>query len=112
MKSTYRIPNNACACIEPGKAPTSTVPIDRLIALHVEGKLDAPTASMAKYWVTDLENRIVDERLQLFGGYGYMSEYPISHMFPDSRVQRIYGGAKEIMKAPTRANLVSSAFRT
>jgi alkylation response protein AidB-like acyl-CoA dehydrogenase len=107
MKSTYRIPNNACACVEPGKAPTSTVPIE-----HVERKLDAPTASMAKCWVTDLENKIVDERLQLFGGYGYMSEYPISHMFPDSRVQRIYGGANEIMKAAIRANLVSSAFRT
>jgi acyl-CoA dehydrogenase len=66
--------------------------------LHLEGKLDAPTASMAKYWVTDLENRIVDECLQLFGGYGYMSEYPISRMYRDSRVQRIYGGDNEIMK--------------
>ena len=58
---------------------------------------------MAKYWVTDLENRIVDECLQLFGGYGYMSEYPISHMYRDSRVQRIYGGANE-MEGVDRAN--------
>jgi acyl-CoA dehydrogenase len=72
--------------------------VDRLIGLHLEGKLDAATASMAKYWVTDLENKIVDECLQLFGGYGYMGEYPISHMYRDSRVQRIYGGANEIMK--------------
>jgi len=48
---------------------------------------------MAKYWVTDLENKIVDACLQLFGGYGYMNEYPIARMFRDSRVQRIYGGA-------------------
>ena len=80
------------------EATVARIFVDRLIALHVEGKLDAPTASMAKYWVTDLENKIVDECLQLFGGYGYMSEYPISHMFRDSRVQRIYGGANEIMK--------------
>ena len=53
---------------------------------------------MAKYWVSDLENRIVDTCLQLFGGYGYMNEYPIARMFRDSRAQRIYGGANEIMK--------------
>jgi acyl-CoA dehydrogenase len=80
------------------EATVARVFVDRLIGLHLEGKLDAPTASMAKYWVTDLENKIVDECLQLFGGYGYMSEYPISHMYRDSRVQRIYGGANEIMK--------------
>jgi acyl-CoA dehydrogenase len=72
--------------------------VDRLIGLHLEGKLDAATASMAKYWVTDLECKIVDECLQLFGGYGYMNEYPIGRMFRDSRVQRIYGGTNEIMK--------------
>jgi acyl-CoA dehydrogenase len=58
--------------------------------LHLEGKLDAPTASMAKCWVTDLENKIVDECLQLFGGYGYMSEYPISRIYRDSRVQHLW----------------------
>jgi acyl-CoA dehydrogenase len=72
--------------------------VDWLVGLHLEGKLDAATASMAKYWVTDLENKIVDACLQLFGGFGYMNEYPIARMFRDSRVQRIYGGANEIMK--------------
>jgi acyl-CoA dehydrogenase len=72
--------------------------VDRLIGLHLEGKLDAATASMAKYWVSDLECKIVDECLQLFGGYGYMNEYPIGRMFRDSRVQRIYGGTNEVMK--------------
>ena len=69
-----------------------------LIGQHLEGKLDAAKASMAKYWVTDLENKIIDECLQLFGGWGYMDEYPISRMYRDSRVQRIYGGTNEIMK--------------
>jgi acyl-CoA dehydrogenase len=72
--------------------------VDRLIGLHLEGKLDAATASMAKYWVSDLECKIVDRCLQLFGGYGFMNEYPIGRMFRDSRVQRIYGGTNEIMK--------------
>jgi acyl-CoA dehydrogenase len=81
------------------EAEIARVFVDRLIGLHLEGKLDAAAASMAKYWVTDLENKIVDTCLQLFGGYGYMSEYPIARMYRDSRVQRIYGGANEIMKA-------------
>ncbi len=80
------------------EATVARVFIDRLIELHLEGRLDAATASMAKYWVSDLENKIVDTCLQLFGGYGYMNEYPIARMFRDSRVQRIYGGANEIMK--------------
>ena len=72
--------------------------VDRLIGLHLESKLDAATASMAKYWVSDLECKIVDRCLQLFGGYGFMNEYPIGRMFRDTRVQRIYGGTNEIMK--------------
>ena len=80
------------------EATVARVFVDRLIGLHLEGKLDAATASMAKYWVSDLENKIVDACLQLFGGCGYMTEYPIARMFRDSRVQRIYGGANEIMK--------------
>ena len=80
------------------EATVARVFVDRLIGLHLEGKLDAATASMAKYWVTDLENRIVDTCLQFFGGYGYMNEYPIARMYKDSRVQRIYGGTNEIMK--------------
>ena len=53
---------------------------------------------MAKYWITDLQGKVMDACLQLHGGYGYMTEYPIARMFRDSRVQRIYGGANEIMK--------------
>jgi len=64
----------------------------------LKGELDAGTASMAKYWVSDTENEVVDECLQLFGGYGYMNEYPIARMWTDARVQRIYGGTNEIMK--------------
>ena len=60
--------------------------------------IDAVTVSMAKYWVTDTEGKIVDRCLQLFGGYGYMDEYPISRMYRDARVQRIYAGTNEIMK--------------
>ncbi|MCB1418255.1 MAG: acyl-CoA dehydrogenase family protein [Notoacmeibacter sp.] len=68
------------------------------VAEHLEGKLTPELASMAKYWLSDLQNKIVDECLQLHGGYGYMNEYPIARMFRDARVQRIYGGTNEIMK--------------
>ena len=72
--------------------------IDDCIAKLRDGKLDTVTASMAKLWITDTQCRVMDECLQLFGGYGYMKEYPISQLYADSRVQRIYGGANEIMK--------------
>jgi acyl-CoA dehydrogenase len=62
------------------------------------GRLDAVTASMAKYWITEAQAKIVDTCLQLFGGYGYMLEYPISEMYKDARGYRIYGGSNEIMK--------------
>jgi acyl-CoA dehydrogenase len=62
------------------------------------GRLDATTASMAKYWITEAQGQIVDTCLQLFGGYGYMLEYPISEMYKDARGYRIYGGSNEIMK--------------
>jgi acyl-CoA dehydrogenase len=65
---------------------------------HINGGLDPVTASMAKYWLTDLQGKVVDECLQLHGGYGYMNEYPIARMYRDARVQRIYGGTNEIMK--------------
>ena len=68
------------------------------VARHVAGGLDPSTASMAKYWLSDLQGKVVDECLQLFGGYGYMNEYPIARMYRDARVQRIYGGTNEIMK--------------
>jgi acyl-CoA dehydrogenase len=66
--------------------------------LHLEKKLTPYMASMAKLWLTDLQCKIVDECLQLHGGYGYMNEYPIARMYADSRVQKIYGGTNEIMK--------------
>jgi acyl-CoA dehydrogenase len=68
--------------------------VERLMA----GTLDASTASMAKYWVSERAQTIVDTCLQLFGGYGYMNEYPIAQMYRDVRVKRIYGGTTEIMK--------------
>lgn len=65
---------------------------------HIAGGLDPATASMAKYWLSDLQGKVMDECLQLHGGYGYMNEYPIARMWRDARVQRIYGGTNEIMK--------------
>lgn len=72
--------------------------VDNCIERFIEGRLDATAIAMAKYWLTDCESRIIDECLQLHGGYGYMTEYPIARMWADSRVQRIYGGTNEIMK--------------
>jgi alkylation response protein AidB-like acyl-CoA dehydrogenase len=72
--------------------------IDRCIELHIRGELDATAASMAKYWCTDLQCKVLDACLQLHGGYGYMWEYPIARAWADSRVARIYGGSNEIMK--------------
>ena len=71
---------------------------DDCIQKLTNGTLDTVTASIAKLWITDTQCRVMDECLQLFGGYGYMKEYPISQLYVDSRVQRIYGGANEIMK--------------
>jgi acyl-CoA dehydrogenase len=72
--------------------------VDRCVELVLEGKLDTATASMAKYWCTDLQCKVIDACLQLHGGYGYMWEYPIARAWADARVSRIYGGANEIMK--------------
>lgn len=66
--------------------------------LLLRNELGAATASMAKYWITDLQSKIIDGCVQMFGGYGYMAEYPVGQMFKDSRIHRIYGGANEIMK--------------
>jgi acyl-CoA dehydrogenase len=71
---------------------------DHCIERYLNGALDTVTASMAKYWHTDLQGKIIDRCLQLFGGYGYMEEYPISRMYRDARVMRIYAGTNEIMK--------------
>jgi acyl-CoA dehydrogenase len=72
--------------------------LDHCIERFIAGQLDDITTAMAKYWLTDTECRIVDACVQLHGGYGYMTEYPIARMWLDSRVQRIYAGANEIMK--------------
>nr|XP_023683565.1 long-chain specific acyl-CoA dehydrogenase, mitochondrial [Paramormyrops kingsleyae] len=72
--------------------------LDSCLQLHTEKKLDSPTASMAKYWATDLQNKVATQCLQLHGGWGYMWEFPIAKAFVDSRVQPIYGGTNEIMK--------------
>ena len=72
--------------------------VDQCIALLLKKELDTATASMAKYWTTDLQCKVIDECLQLHGGYGFMWEFPIARAFADSRVQRIYGGTNEIMK--------------
>jgi len=80
------------------EAQVARVFVDRCIELLLQKKLDTATASMAKYWTSDLENRIIDECLQLHGGYGFMWEFPIARAYVDARVARIYGGTNEIMK--------------
>ena len=72
--------------------------IDRCVEDLMAGTLDTATASMAKLWGSETQGRVVDECLQLFGGYGFMSEYMVARMYADARVQRIYGGTNEIMK--------------
>jgi alkylation response protein AidB-like acyl-CoA dehydrogenase len=72
--------------------------VDKCLELIGRGELDTATASMAKYWTTDLQCRVMDECVQLHGGYGYMWEVPITRAYADARVQRIYGGTNEIMK--------------
>ena len=72
--------------------------VDKCTELLMQDKLDTATASMAKYWCSDLQCKVMDECVQLFGGYGFMWEYPITRAYADARVQRIYGGTNEIMK--------------
>ena len=72
--------------------------LDHCIGLHLQGQLDPATASMAKYYCTDKQCEIIDRSLQIFGGYGFMTEYPIARMYASARVQKIYGGTNEIMK--------------
>jgi acyl-CoA dehydrogenase len=80
------------------KATVAEVFVQHCSDLLIQGKLDAATASMAKYWVTDIQYELIDECVQLHGGYGFMNEYAIARMWRDARVQRIYGGTNEIMK--------------
>jgi acyl-CoA dehydrogenase len=72
--------------------------VDQLVLLHNDGKLDVPTAAQAKLLTTELEGRVIDECLQLHGGAGYMDEYPISRMYANARISRIFAGSNEIMK--------------
>jgi acyl-CoA dehydrogenase len=72
--------------------------LDNCLQRFIAGQLDPVTAAMAKYWLTECQCRVIDECVQLHGGYGYMMEYPIARMWADSRVERIYGGTNEIMK--------------
>jgi alkylation response protein AidB-like acyl-CoA dehydrogenase len=85
--------------------------VEKCGALYRESKLDATTAAMAKLATTELEGRVTDACLQLFGGYGYMVEYPISRYFVDARIQRIYGGTSEIMKEIIARSLVGRAAK-
>ena len=80
---------------------------DRAMQMYEEGNLDYNTASMCKYWVTDKNNEICSKCLQMFGGWGYMWEYPIARMFADSRVYAIYGGSNEIMKELIARSIVN-----
>ena len=80
------------------EATIARVFIDRCVEDMLAGRMDTVRASMAKYWISDLQCKVIDQCVQLFGGYGYMLEYPIAQMYVDARVQRIYGGANEIMK--------------
>jgi acyl-CoA dehydrogenase len=79
-------------------AHVARVFVDSCVQRLIAGTLDTVTASMAKWWTTQMQCDVVDECLQLHGGYGYMLEYPICQMYADARVQKIYGGANEIMK--------------
>jgi acyl-CoA dehydrogenase len=72
--------------------------LDECVVKHLAGELDVPTAAKAKWWLTDQQVKVADECLQLFGGYGYMQEYPIARLYADSRIQKVYGGTNEIMK--------------
>ncbi|QYU71087.1 hypothetical protein J4558_14850 [Leptolyngbya sp. 15MV] len=80
------------------KGTAARVFINDCIAKLLRGELDVATASMAKYWVTELQSEVVDKCLQLHGGWGYINDYPIARMYRDSRIARIYGGSNEIMK--------------
>ena len=85
--------------------------VDQCTKLLAEGKLTPELASMAKYSSTDMQGKMLDECLQLFGGYGYMWEYPIARLYADARVSRIYGGTNEIMKLMIARAIYSDYFR-
>ena len=80
------------------EAHIARVFVDNCLQRHLAGDLDVTTAAMVKWWCAQKQNEVIDECLQLFGGYGFMDEFPISRMYADARVQKIYGGTNEIMK--------------
>jgi len=79
-------------------ATVAKIFVDHCIAEHIKGDLDSTKASMAKYWLSELNGKITDQCLQFFGGYGFMNEYPIARAWRDARVTRIYAGTTEVMK--------------
>ncbi len=87
------------------EARIARVFVEDCVARFAAGTLDVPTVSMAKWWTTERQGSIADTCLQMFGGYGYMTDYPIARLYADARVQRIYGGTNEIMKELIARNL-------
>ncbi|MFN3199513.1 MAG: acyl-CoA dehydrogenase family protein [Bradymonadia bacterium] len=81
--------------------------VDRCLELHLKGELDVPTAAQAKLWTTEMQFEVLDTCLQLFGGYGYMTETPIARAWADARVQRIWAGTSEIMRELVARALLS-----
>ncbi len=80
--------------------------VEKCTQMYAQGKMDVASAAMIKLSTTEMEGRVTDACLQLFGGYGYMAEYPISRFWTDARIQRIYGGTSEIMKEGIARTLV------
>lgn len=80
------------------EAAVSRAFLDQCVERHLRGELDVQGAAMAKLWTTERVNKVIDECVQLFGGYGYMTEYPIARAWADVRISRIFGGTSEIMK--------------
>lgn len=87
-------------------AITGQVFLDHCVDRHLRGELDAATAAMLKYWLTDRQCEVIDRCVQLHGGYGYMREYLIARMYEDARAQRIYAGANEVMKSIIAKSLI------
>ena len=76
---------------------------------HLRGELDTATASVAKFWTTEMQFSVLDRCVQLFGGYGYMAEYPVAQAYVDARIERIYAGTSEIMKEIIGRSLETAA---
>jgi long-chain-acyl-CoA dehydrogenase len=87
------------------KATVARAFLDACMVEHLQGKLTVEKAAMAKYWLSDTQGEVLDDCVQLHGGYGYMQEYAVAEMWADARVQRIYGGTNEIMKELIARNL-------